>query len=775
MVWRACVQIPQQTWTNLTTKSSTFRKQRRRKEAERAQEEAERAQEEAERAQEEAERARNNIEERTRKTTLSEYLHTCHTHLSLGFTVQTDASRSTQGNPDNAQRKLRPRYIRHWLDFEEQQEFIWAKLQDSNFFQTRQFTSINTLEELGQSVGPRLCSSEPDLTFFQRLTVENPISEVVTAITDENELRKSFGLRGSVTFENHGNTLSSDSQIEEAVQAMDISGAPRRSARLQSLQHPTPPAQSAAVGPKSSRPRADQFCVYHVDSGDQSYRQPAYIIEYKAPHKVSLACICAGLQEMDLDEVVQVKDNEGVEAKLQRLVAAIIVQAFSYMIKIGVEYGCVCTGEAYIFLRVLDDPRTVYYHLSVPKHDVGLETGWTPALDQPNCLHMTAVGRMLALTLMAIQSTPRSQKWKSDARSLLVPWEITYEELLDQVPTPERLTSDYVPPSRTTQLRDCPIQLRPRPSRPSTSCSSPQPHDRSSSDTEPDPDTPAPATRRHASRRANQERSSRTKTTAGRTGASNQGKERQYCTSECLRGLLVRGPLDHKCPNVKAHGRHTHQIDRSAFLRLMHEQLSRDLDHDVDCLRIHGSRGVLFRICLTSHGYTVAAKGTPAEFICHLKHEAAVYDCLRSIQGKHVPVHLGNIDLTQPYEYDGIAELTHMMFMSFGGVKVSRGILSNHLAEIHKQVERAIGSIHEHWVLHRDLTLRNLLWKSAERKVVVIDFERALVLEARSPLEELSPNRKRKRQTDKRSTRGAPGPAAFMQERLHALRALSAA
>ncbi|KAF2752593.1 hypothetical protein EJ05DRAFT_505911 [Pseudovirgaria hyperparasitica] len=101
-----------------------------------------RRREKAERAQKEAERKRDDAEEQTQKTTLPEYLHTCHTHLSLGFTVQTDASRSTQGDPSNAQRKLRPRHLRPWAEFEEQQSSIWTTLCDSIFLQTRQYTCL---------------------------------------------------------------------------------------------------------------------------------------------------------------------------------------------------------------------------------------------------------------------------------------------------------------------------------------------------------------------------------------------------------------------------------------------------------------------------------------------------------------------------------------------------------------------------------------------------------------------------------------------------------
>lgn len=104
---------------------------------------------------------------------------------------------------------------------------------------------------------------------------------------------------------------------------------------------------------------------------------PAFIIEYKAPHKVPLAHIKARLQDMDLDEVIRLQKDESPEIICRRALAAVITQSFSYMIHGGLEYGYVCTGEAFIFLRVLhDDPSTVYYYLSVPEEDVGQRTGW---------------------------------------------------------------------------------------------------------------------------------------------------------------------------------------------------------------------------------------------------------------------------------------------------------------------------------------------------------------------------------------------------------------
>ncbi|KAK1948819.1 hypothetical protein LY78DRAFT_687340 [Colletotrichum sublineola] len=48
---------------------------------------------------------------------------------------------------------------------------------------------------------------------------------------------------------------------------------------------------------------------------------------------------------------------------------------------------------------------------------------------------------------------------------------------------------------------------------------------------------------------------------------------------------------------------------------------------------------------LLAYGYTFISKGTVRAFIKDLEHEAAVYERLRPIQGTHVPVFLGAINL----------------------------------------------------------------------------------------------------------------------------------
>ena len=728
--------------------------QRRREEAECAQEEAERARQEAERerqeaqlAQQEAERGRQEAEEKTRKTTLPEFLNACHVHLYSGLTVQ-DATMSTRGDPTNANKKIRPERIQAWEDFPVQQEAIWNDLMGPDFMLERHFTSLHSLEESGETVRQRMLSSELDLHHFQRYTVEDHISSIIKQLYNNPMLRRKFRLKGSVKFENHANTLS---QIEEDMQQMSVSGnQQRRSRRLQAQAKRTKPPNSAGLAEpavaRSSHPRADQFCVYNTSSETQNTEVhiAAFIIEYKAPHKLTLGYIYEGLNDMELEEVVRCRETDSPQDYFRRLIAAVITQAFSYMVRAGLEYGCVCTGEAFIFLRVPHNPKMVYYFLSVPKGDVGETTGWAPDSDGANRLHLTAVGQMLAFTLQALKTPPRNQTWRTNAAVQLKSWEVIYDDLLDAIPILDAPSSEYRAPRQNDFLRMSPVQLRPREKLISSSRCHPSQDRSEPSDDEFDPDTPSRPSQRSLPQPPPQAPDPASRSSSGRDSQYG-GKGGQYCTQKCLLGLVEGGLLDKTCPNVRDHGGSHHRIDKPTFLDLMRQQLSKDLDTDCEPVGVHGARGALFKVRLTSHGYILAAKCTVINFVGHLNQEAAVYEHLRPIQGMHVPVHLGNIDLDRPYFYDGIAEIVHMMFLSFGGILISQRINGDNRLYLTERVERSIRAVHQLGVLHRDAMPRNILWNTEVGQAMIIDFERAEVLKPRAVLGVISPNQKRKR------------------------------
>lgn len=103
--------------------------------------------------------------------------------------------------------------------------------------------------------------------------------------------------------------------------------------------------------------------------------------------------------------------------------------------------------------------------------------------------------------------------------------------------------------------------------------------------------------------------------------------------------------------------------------RLFHNQL----DYCEE-MNIHGARGALFKVKLSGFGYTVIAKDTGVGCVGDLMHEPAIYRRLPSIQGKYVPVRLGETEVDNLLYYAGAVRIVHMIFLSFGGYPIKSPI-----------------------------------------------------------------------------------------------------
>ncbi|OAA34931.1 Protein kinase-like domain protein [Cordyceps fumosorosea ARSEF 2679] len=739
--------------------------QKLRKQAEQQRDEAKQRRDEAEQQRNEAEQQRNEAEQQlkrqTQNTTLLEFLDACHQHLFLGLDVQEDKESSTKGDPANAEQKLRPDHIREWTNFPREQAKIWKALMDADFVTERHFTPLLVLEDNGKDLRQRSLSSELDLGYFERQTVETRVASVVKQLHKNPPLRETFQLKGDVAFENHANTLT-----DERIPATDMSslslktGPLRRSGRLAAKSGGTS-SLSAATRQEShqkprqqrlARPKADQFCVYNKGSSE---RIPAFIVEYKAPHKLSLAHIKAGLMDMDLDDIVRLQENETPEMICRRVVAAVITQAYSYMVTGGIPFGYLCTGEAFIYIHVKhEEPECAYYYLSVPKEDVGESTGWTADLDGDNRLHLTALGQVLAFTLRALQTTPRDSGWIKWAEAKLNRWEMVYDDILGEIEEKDIPASDFKPSTRSRDryLRMSPVKTRARAMLASAASCDPSQHISSSDDDENsderfDPNTPSRSPREP--RAANS--SSRRAATKASRDTSTRGAVREYCTQNCLQGLKTQAPLDPTCPNVSVHGVNRHRLSLAALIRRLSKQFSpQDLhpDTQLGCKSLHtnGTRGALFKVTLLSHGYTFVGKGVPAEFVGYSKHEESVYAHLAEIQGLHVPVVLGGLDVPSLY-YDGIVQIVRIMLMSYAGAPIARAITQwpEHRDRMIRKAEISLRAVQRCGVLHSDLIPDNILRNSRNDQVMLIDFERAAIPEQRTPLMPVPSNRKRKR------------------------------
>ncbi|KAJ5542390.1 hypothetical protein N7461_008393 [Penicillium sp. DV-2018c] len=260
----------------------------------------------------------------------------------------------------------------------------------SSLVEEKLFSSLGGLENFKDYFRDFRVGSGIDLNHFIRSAVEVNVSNIVKELYKDPTLREAFGLKGSIQFENHANTLSPEQEIEDGVRDLVISPrptAPRRSRRLagRAQREPdvtTPPPPSTPAPTTVTRPRADQFCVYNIsgERSETSRRVAAYIKEVKYPHRVTLGHIYGGLEDMDVDQVLKEKRKETKEDPLRRVMAGLLTQPFDYMIRAGTKRAVFSTGEADIYLRIDEDPSTLFYHLSVPKGDVEIQQAGIPPL-----------------------------------------------------------------------------------------------------------------------------------------------------------------------------------------------------------------------------------------------------------------------------------------------------------------------------------------------------------------------------------------------------------
>ncbi|KAB8259407.1 hypothetical protein BDV32DRAFT_138936 [Aspergillus pseudonomiae] len=610
----------------------------------------------------EAEQRAKDAERQVEPNSLPGLLKGCH-KLSQALRVQTKVI-WTQGDATTPVNRLFPKRILPWSEFPRLQEKIWDKLnRDRTFIRKRLFQNNNFLDQIHTYFRRHLIFSEESLRYFQRDTIERFVDDILDALVQDNTLSR-----------------------------------------------------------ERRNPRADQFCV-HVAADQQ--RIPAYAVEFKAPHKLTIADLIAGLHEMELEQDAIDKDGDTFEFHARHLVAAVITQLFSFMVDSGVRNGYICTGEAYIFLHIADDPTVVYYYLCIPNKDVNPEDKYH--------LHRTAVAQVLAFTLNALAAEPPPQSWFDAARQNLSTWKVEYLNVLKDIPESVRKdppSSEYKP-SYWKPMERSPYHTRAR-GRCQPNQTTPQGSSGGSSTDEDDlpSPSPAPATRGRGSRGRGRGR-----------GRGQRSNTRHYCTMVCLRGLCTRGRLDPKCPNVHEHGSGRHQINSSEFTRRLHAQLRGDRDKGFEQLHIRGRTGFLLKATLLSHGCTVIIKATTERKQHDLQKEVDIYSSLQQLQGYHIPVHIGSFHPRIPYWYHG-ERMSYMMILSWSGICMQTLILqSDKLREI----------LLSRGIVHRDFEYRNMLWNESLGHAIMIDFEDVTWIKERQPLGSTSGNLTRRYASDKRS------------------------
>ncbi|KFY26001.1 hypothetical protein V491_01494 [Pseudogymnoascus sp. VKM F-3775] len=733
--------------------------QRLREEEQRLREEEQQKSKQAEARAQEERRLREAAEAESQPKNLIEYLEACH-GFSLALEVITDQSLSTKGDATVPAGRPFPQRIVPWDDFPAQQEKIWEKLSVSTDFNLqRVFPSAHQLDYVRTYLDP--IASEVALRHFARETVENPVRTLIQAIHKHEQLRNQLQLQGTMEFESHTNlTRSLELPMENEMAHLSISEPnTSRVARSRAKGKDKQVGGQHNTKATSWRKRvgsADQFCIMEQTNGQTV---PFVSIEYKAPHKFPLAQIIAGLSgEIRPSEEIINKEGDDFEFLSKSLVAAVITQLFSYMIAKGVQHGYIFDGEAIIFLYIPnDDPSTVFYHLAIPRLDF--------QDDDENRLHRTGVAQILAFILIAHGAEPPGQSWH-DAAAVLETWAVEYIDILKKIPETERKASRFSPynASRWKGFKRSPIKTRSRVL--AATCSKPvndQPRERSDEDDD-TPPTPTPNRTTRPRIGQGKAKSGKQQRTSRQSKSNSTGQEveevstirigdRPYCTQKCLHGLAFGGALDEQCPNLRDHG--NRHIRKSTFLRLIYTQLARDRSNKADCkpLYVKGARGAIFKIRLSSHGYTLVAKGMEEHDIDYLAQERKVYNHLSSLQGECIPVCLGTSNLKLPYYYDCGVYVT-MLFLSWAGRPLHQYINPANENGVIERATSALKGLHSLQVLHNDAEPRNMLWDEHRNKFMLVDLERAEIyleraeIPTRLPLGNISANRKRNRQGD---------------------------
>ncbi|KAL8659931.1 MAG: hypothetical protein Q9202_006886 [Teloschistes flavicans] len=705
------------------------------------------------RAEDESIRAENERSQReaaeflTRPCTFEELLEDCHEILFTTFGVETVPTSVTKGWTTDPKDKPCPTILRKWTDFSSRQQHAFDQFYqllhptNSPDAPPRLFLSKQVIQGLTRLQASVRISSEMDLRYWQNQAVEQIVTDIFTTLAKDPHFRESLDLGNGVHFDNQINTLNDNAED------------------VQARQDPVTPPRRGDRGPQPTY--ADMLCVRKMADGHMKLLFPS---EYKPPFKVTKEMFRVGLREMNvIKEVVSrttiptdVKSKEYFEYHADKTVAATTAQTYKYMLEGGCEYGCLITGECIVFLRVLEsDPNTLYYHLSEPLCQVRDPQG--------NFLHMrTAIAQMLSLIHMAAQTKNRGPVWCEAAIKNAAKWKVDIGQVLHEVPSSLRKSPpespEYIPESLSPDLiaRSPYLTRRYRlpPPKKAAQGSDNRPglqFRRDDSDDSDDNGGPAGGHGKRGGPRSGGQAAS-TKQSSQRQGkgnqqknwlegASDQHRKRPYCSQKCLLGLIQASALDPACPHFESHRRGSsshHQLSQQQLCTQIQQQLARNLDYNCTDLQIQGSRSMLFKVSLASHGYTFVGKGTRDVFVVDLKLEAQMYHRLHALQGIDIPVHLGSIDLTVPFRQIGGVRIIHMLLLAYGGVSLDR---AGEIDDLYSRVREFKDKIALLGITHQDLELRNMLWNPELQCVLFIDFERSTLAKDTRALRELSPTR----------------------------------
>lgn len=389
----------------------------------------------------------------------------------------------------------------------------------------------------------------------------------------------------------------------------------------------------------------------------------AFVFDDQVAYQLNVEDLKRALSKHKLFTEVVQQANKPDDGDQQ--IAMALTQVFDHMIRRGLAYGYVTAGKALVFLHIkLDDVRTLHYHLCVP--------------DEVDDESKTAVPQLASFCLLTFRSEPlRGSAFEGLCNTAeLKHWPEPYNE--DEQHLETECVSQSGPAGLNKQEEG--------------------PLDDSSEPT------------------------------------------RQYCTQDCLLGLKRGLDLDHNCPNASSHqtveAGSRHAITANELTALVGQRLRQNAYRDCVAVDPYGNEGkngrigFLFKLELAPYGYTFVAKGTQSAHRHHLQHEGLVYSRLETLQGDVVPVHLGIVDLaTDGYYLPDGPRVKHMMLLSWGG-EIAADVTVPDLAtdqDLAREQDRSTQAVWREGVIHGDERDPNTLWNEERRRVMIIDFDQAIL------------------------------------------------
>ncbi|KAL7892214.1 hypothetical protein HDV63DRAFT_273494 [Trichoderma sp. SZMC 28014] len=627
----------------------------------------------------------SSLTEDEKPLSLTYYLTACH-RLHLEFKKGACRSLITQ---KEALSWTFPRRIIPWdLSFQSLQQNIWHRLLPGSYFtHQRMFPSPQRLENVRRTLSP--VNSEASLQHFGRYTIERTIMEMVDRLAEDDVLWNGLGLSDDVRV-----TMEVDKDLGQVYEPM-----------LQSSWHKG--AGELKLSMRNSHRRAkrqgiwaNRSCIYRHLDGEKT---PVFALMHQLPHRLQLDEIDCGLAS-EIELLQDVIDKEGKDFKFasKTLVGATITQLYSYMVSKDIRYGCVSTGEAFIFCCISrNDPSNIYCTTCVPQRDV--------QRDDHLRLHRTAAASVFALVVHALREKPLPESWY-DAVKNLDAWTMGYDDLLDKV-------------RKIDAPKSCP--------------SSAQEHHWRGFDRSP---LLAPHMRGRSERNRSEEIRHWIDNVSGQDVADGDFfengpkkpsvQDQPFCSHKCLLGLMHRTQMDENCPNYDYHT--FGHPDPEEFMSELNKQLTRESNSDANFIPLGTSSAhkSLFKIRQAARGYTFVAKA--GKGLSWLWSEKLVYDELEKYQGRHVPVCLGLLQLDKPRQGHR-RKFDELLLLSWSGRPFQSCLRQISRDQVASTVESILRVLHEQGVLYNggleqgslntySLDPSNFLYDASRNEVMIVNF-----------------------------------------------------